>query len=308
MSAAFIAFARAHGLEIEPSRLLARERIQRCGTVEHPRSTNGAFYWDGRRGWVWCWDGEAVTKWFDDPNAKPWTEAEKAQWRAKQQAQRARQEQRYRDTAVLAGEILRRAVPDGHDYLHRKKLPNAQGLVLRDGSAVRERFGEDSQELQFDGCLLVPMRSLGSNNLQGLQVIAWEPSTLKWHKKMLPGMRAKGAVLRLGPPKALEMILCEGYATGLSIEMAARQMRLHAAVFVCFSDSNMVHVAELLKGAGGRRYVFADNDKSGAGERAAKDTGLPYCMSDRVGEDANDLHARAGLIPLQALLMKARSG
>lgn len=308
MSTAFIDFARAYGLEIEPARLLARERIQRCGTVEHPRSTNGAFFWDGRRGWVWCWDGEATTKWFDDPDAKPWTEAEKAQWKAKQQAQRARQEQRHRDAAVLAGQILRQAVPDVHDYLHRKKLPDVQGLVLRDGSSVRERFGEDSQGMQFDGCLLVPMRALGSNNLQGLQVIAWEPATMKWQKKMLPGMRAKGAVLRLGPPRALETILCEGYATGLSIEMAARQMRLQAAVFVCFSDSNMVHVAGLLKEAAGRRYVFADNDKSGAGERAAKDTGLPYCMSDRIGEDANDLHARAGLIPLQALLMKARSG
>ena len=76
--------------------------------------------------------------------------------------------------------------------------------------------------------------------------------------------------------------------------MAVRQMRLNAAVLVCFSDSNMVHVAALTKGS--RRYVFADNDKSGAGERAAKETGLPYCMSPTLGEDANDLHKREGLV------------
>lgn len=300
----FTLFARAHGLEIGD--LHASDRIQRCGTVEKPRSKNGAYFYDGRRGWVFAWDGEAKTQWYDDPNAAPWTEAEKQAWKDKQQAQRARQEKRQQDAAVLAGEILRRTVPGTHDYLHRKKLPDAQGLVLADGRDVRRRFGEDSQGLQFDGCLIVPMRAVGSNNLQGLQVIAWDAEARKWEKKMLPGMRARGAVLRLGPRTATETVFCEGYATGLSIELAARMGRLSVAVLVCFSDSNMVHVASLLKG--GRRYVFADNDKSGAGERAAKDTGLPYCMADDIGMDANDVHAKHGLMAVQHLLMKARSG
>jgi hypothetical protein len=302
----FALFARAHGVDVgdfHPS-----ERIQRCATVEKPRSKNGAFFWDGSRGWVFAWDGDAKTHWYDDPNAKPWTDAEKAEWKAKQHAQRARQEQRYRQAADVAGDLVRRTVPGQHDYLRRKKLPASQGLVLEDGRAVRARFGEDSAGIEFDGCLLVPMRDFASNNLQGVQVIAWHPAALKWEKKMIPGMRAKGAVLRLGPKNATELIFCEGYATGLSIELAARQGRLSAAVLVCFSDSNMVHVAEQMKGSSLRRYVFADNDKSGAGERAAKDTGLHYVMSDRLGEDANDLHARAGLLPLQALLMKARTG
>lgn len=302
----FTMFARAHGLEVGD--LHASDRIQRCGTVEKPRSKNGAYFWDGRRGWVFNWSGEAKTQWYDDPNAQPWTEAEKAEWKAKQQAQRVRQERRYREAAVLSGDILRAAVPREHDYLIRKKLPGVQGLVLADGGHVRTRFSDESAGLQFDGCLLVPMRALASNELLGLQVIAWEPATLKWQKKMIPGMRAKGAVLRLGPKTATETVLCEGYATGLSIEQATRQMKLLSAVLVCFSDSNMVHVAELTKGSKCRRYVFADNDKSGAGERAAKDTELPYCMSDKVGEDANDLHARAGLMAVQHLLMKARSG
>jgi len=301
----FALFARAHGVEVGD--LHPSDRIQRCGTVEKPRSKNGAYFWDGRRGWVFAWDGEAKTQWYDDPNAKPWTEAEKQEWKVKQQAQRARQERRRQEAAVMAGEILRHTVPGAHDYLFRKKLPDAQGLVLADGRRVRERFGAESQGLKFDGCLIVPMRDLGSNNLQGLQVIAWDGAARKWEKKMLPGMRAQGAVLRLGPRNATETVLCEGYATGLSIELAARQVRLSAAVLVCFSDSNMVHVAGLLKG-GTRRYVFADNDQSGAGERAAKDTGLPYCMADRVGFDANDLHAKEGLMAVQHLLMKARSG
>ena len=282
----FINFARAHGVEIGD--LHPSEKIRRCGTTEKPRSKNGAYFWDGRRGWVFAWDGEARVHWYDDPNAAPWTEEEKRAWRAKRDALREQSDRSHQRAALRAAELLRTTTPGRHDYLIRKRLHDAQGLVLP------------------DGVLLVPMRNLFTNELQGAQLIRWLPEELKWEKKMVPGMKAKGAVLRLGPKQATETILCEGYATGLSIELAARQMRLSASVLVCFSDSNMVHVASLLKT--GRRYVFADNDKSGAGERAAKETGLPYCMSPNEGEDANDVHARAGLLPVCSLLMQVRRG
>lgn len=282
----FVQFARAHGVEI--GELIASERIRRCPTIEKPRSTNGAYFWDGSRGWVFAWDGEAKVQWYEDPHAKPWTDSEKRAWAAKRQAANAEQARKHENAAMRAAVMLRSAKPGLHDYLIRKKLSDVQGLVLPDGE------------------LLVPMRSLGTNDLQGAQIIKWLPEEMRWEKKMLPGMRAKGAVLRLGPRNATETCFCEGYATGLSIELAARQVRMAVAVMVCFSDSNMVHVASLFKS--GRRYVFADNDKSEAGERAAKETGLPYCISDRQGEDANDLHARAGLMAVQGLLMKARAG
>lgn len=283
----FIQFARAHGVEIGD--LIASDRIRRCATVEKPRSKNGAYFWDGQRGWVFDWSGEAKTHWYDDPSAKPWTDEEKRSWSLKRQTMAADQERKHHNAALQAAILLRSAVPGVHGYLVRKHLGDVQGLVLPDGA------------------LLVPMRNLGSNDLQGAQVIRWLPDEMKWEKKMLPGMRAKGAVLRLGPKTARETCLCEGYATGLSIELAARQGRLSMAVLVCFSDSNLVHVAGLLRDGAGRRIVFADNDKSEAGERAAKETGLSYCMSDVVGEDANDVHATRGLMAVTALLMKARS-
>lgn len=282
----FIDFARAHGVHIEPSKLCPSERIRRCPTLEHPKKDNGAFYWDGARGWVFAWDGAARVEWFNDPNARPWTEQEKAAWKAKRAAANASQERTYQEAAHRAAEMLRGTVPGTHDYLIRKGLPKVDGLVMRDGA------------------LLVPMRNAITNDLQGAQVIRWDADALRWDKKMVYGMKAKGAVLRIGSRNAAETILCEGWATGLSIEIAARQMRLNAAVLVCFSDSNLVHVAGLTKG---RRYVFADHDKSEAGERAAVAAGLPYCMSPVLGEDANDMHQRAGLLPVCALLMKVRS-
>lgn len=284
----FIDFARAHGVEIDPGKMYASERIQRCATTDKPRSTNGAYFWDGERGWVFNWAGEARVQWWNDPNAKEWTPEEKRAWALRRQAAASEADRKHQNAALHAAVMIRATVPGPHDYLMRKGLPNCNGLVLP------------------DNVLLVPMRNLFTNEVQGAQLIRWLPEEMRWEKKMTPGMRAKGAVLRLGPKAAPETFLCEGYATGLSIELAARQMRLNAAVLVCFSDSNMVHVASLLADAKGRRYVVADNDKSEAGERAAVETGLPFCMSEVVGEDANDLHKRAGLMALCTQLMEVR--
>jgi phage/plasmid primase-like uncharacterized protein len=277
----FTDFARAHGVEIGD--LYASDRIRRCPTTENPKKKNGAYFWDGDRGWVFAWDGEARTQWFSDPNAKPWTDEEKRAWAMKRRTVAADAERKNENAALHAAMLVRSSVPGPHDYLTRKGLPQVQGMVLPDGA------------------LLVPMRNLYTNDLQGVQLIRWIADEMRWEKKMLPGMKAKGAVLRLG--KGRETIFCEGYATGLSIDLAARSVGLNASVLICFSDSNMAYVAAQVKGRG---YVFADNDKSGAGERAAKETRLPYCMSPMVGEDANDLAVRAGLMAVAQMLMKVR--
>lgn len=278
----FTDFAQAHGVVIDD--LYASDRIRRCPTTDKPRSKNGAYFWDGDRGWVFNWSGEAKTQWFSDPNAKPWTDEEKRAWAMKRQTAAADTERKNESAALHAARLMRSSVPGPHDYLTRKGLGASQGMVLPDGA------------------LLVPMRNLHTNDLQGGQVIRWMADEMRWEKKMLPGMKAKGAVLRLGK-STQETFLCEGYATGLSIELAARSVGLSASVLVTFSDSNMVYVAPMVKGRG---FVFADHDKSGAGERAAKETGLPYCMSPLIAEDANDVHVRAGLMAVAQLLMEVR--
>jgi putative DNA primase/helicase len=281
----FVEFAQAHGVVIE--HLITGDRVRRCPTVTHPRKKNASYFFDGRRGWVRCWDGQGTTEWWNDPNAKPWSDAEKREWAAKRAQQERERQQRQRQAVQRAADMLREATPGIHGYLISKGLPDEMCLRMEDGS------------------LIVPMRDHENNALRGAQVIRWLPDEAKWEKKMLFGMRAEGAVLRLGQPTAAETWLCEGFATGVSIHMALRRMRLNASVLVCFSDSNMVHVAASMTG---RRYVFADNDVSGAGERAAQDTGLPYCMAPAVGMDANDLHVAQGLTAVCALVMQARSG
>ena len=110
-------------------------------------------------------------------------------------------------------------------------------------------------------------------------------------------------MLCLGHIRAQEQIFCEGYATGLSIALAVRQSNRDAAVLICLSADNMVRVAPMVKG---KAYCFADNDKSGTGQRAAEKMNTPFCMSPTEGFDANDEHKKNGLLAVRKLLMGAR--
>lgn len=282
----FVTFGRLYGLEIDPGRLHPSDKIRRCGTTDKPRSLNGAFFWDGERGWVWNWASEARVQWWNDPAAKEWTEAEKAQWRARRVQQDACKERGHQAAAQRAQEMIAAAALAPHNYFSYKGFPDEKGFVAADGS------------------LLIPMRSAFGSTLQGVQIIRWLPDSAKYEKKMLPGMKAKAAVYRMGDKRAPEMVLCEGYATGLSIMAAIRSAGLRIGVLVCFSAGNLVHVAASLKC---RAVVFADNDASGAGERAAKETGLRYCMADEVGLDANDLHVKHGVMEVCKKLIEART-
>lgn len=275
----FEQFAQAHGLIIK--QLYPSPSIKRCGTVNKPRSTNGAYFFDGDRGWVFRWDDEATVQWWNDPNAKPWTEQEKSDFKRKQlQAAKAKREEQAQ-VAKMAESILSECEMLEHGYLTSKGFATEKGLVR-------------------DGILHVPMRNVRTNALQGLQRIYLEDGS--YVKKMMTGMAAKEAVFWIGARKAQVVILCEGYATGLSILAAARMARLNASVLVCFSAYNLQQVASMVPG---QRVVFADNDASGAGQKAAEATGLPWVMSDLVGEDANDLHVRCGVFEVIKKLQEA---
>jgi len=280
----FIDFARIHGVSIDPNRLYASDKIKRCGTVKRPTSGNGAYFWDGQRGWVMDWSGEARVIWFEDPHAKPWTDEEKRLWAAKRASANTEQQRHYEQAALQADIILRSAKMDNHAYLEIKGFPETRGLVL-------------------DNKLLIPMRNVVTNKLQGYQSIWWNMDERKYEKKMLHGMRAKNAVLYLGHRNLPECWLVEGFATGLSVRDALRSVGLSASVVICFSASNLVAVADQIKG---KRFIFADNDESKTGEKTAIQTGLPWTMSDTVGWDANDLHLRESLWSVVEKIMQLR--
>lgn len=282
----FVTFARLHGVDI--GRLEVSSRIQRCGTVEHPKSKSGAFLYEGDRGWVQAWDssGDGEIHWWDDPDRPEPTQAQRDEWERRRKQRELEQEQLWGKTARKTQELLNSAKLGEHNYLHFKGLGDARGLVLPDGK------------------LFIPMRNMVTEKLTGFQTIWWDDETREYIKKMEYGTRARGSAYLIGPKGLDEYCLCEGYATGLSIDRAMRQLNLRAGVLVCFNDSNLIEIAKHVGDT--RAYVFADNDKSEAGESAAQATGLPYCMADTVGWDANDLHAKEGIMAVMKKIMQAR--
>jgi putative DNA primase/helicase len=272
----FVAHAQAHGLILHD--VIADGRWHRVPTEDHPRKKNGAYLFDGRGGVVRNWATmENFATWRDDAVAR----VGYAQWRsiraqahADEAERRARAQAKARDMVKSARLVvpqpskrIRGGYSEGvaaHPYLIAKGLPEQSGLVVGD-------------------CLLIPMHDCVSGELLGAQTISANGTKL-----FLPGTRAKGAVHRLG--RGSEVWLVEGYATGVSVQRALQRLYRPAEVVVCFSASNLTHVAGLLSG---RRFVVADNDASGTGQRAAEATGLPRCMPPQVG-DANDLHQAHG--------------
>lgn len=277
----FITFARSCGLEIDSLRI--GDRIFRCPTVDHPKSDNGAYFFDGNRGWCQNWETGEPAQWWNSDRSTPWSDAEKREWAARRRAAEQYKVQTHREAVLRAAGLIKAARVDVHPYLKYKSHPEAKSLVSDDGE------------------LIIPMRDFRDGSLLGMQVIKLVDN--EWEKKMLYGTRAKGAVFRIGSQKSAETFFVEGYATGLSVDTALRLSRINASVLVCFSASNLQYVAA---NTTGRRYVFADNDQSQTGEKAALATGLPYCMSDVVGEDANDLHSRAGVMAVARKIMEVR--
>jgi phage/plasmid primase-like uncharacterized protein len=268
----FLDFAHAHGVIIDS--LPPVGVWKRYPTEDHPRSRNGAVKFMGTHGFVQNHATmQEVNTWRNEGESTI----------AVQEVQRiARQAQQ--DTAKFnaqaaqkANWILGQCKTQKHAYVESKGFPDeVVNVWTTDTGAVA----------------VIPMRV--NAELVGCQLIN-EDGT----KKFLFGQRSGGAQFIFDNKG--DHFLCEGYATGLSVRHALKNMKKKYTIHVCFSASNMVKVAANLPGG----VVVADNDKSGTGERVARDIGWPYWMSDKVGEDFNDAHIRLGLFSVGQSLIRA---
>lgn len=265
----------AHSIGLQIRSLNEDDRIHRCATDLHPRRQNGCYRTDGVRGWMKNWETGETATWHAQREVCSATKPSPLPSLAQRRAEEAARAER---AAKVAEHKIAKATPQTHPYLDRKGFPKALGLV-------------------HEGLLLVPARI--ANRVVSLQEIS-EDGT----KKNLPGGRMSGASFSIG--SGPREILCEGYATGLSIKAALRAIHLPARVTCCFSASNVATLAEQRRHA----VVLADNDKPvaqfdglGTGAFYARKTGLPWAMPPEIGTDANDYHLSGGLPALQRLLL-----
>ena len=270
----FLQHAQAHGLLIRD--LIADGRWHRCPTTDKPKKKNGAYLFDGQRGVVKNFATmQDYAAYRDGIGVGP---VDKAELRARRALVEAENKAKQIEACRIAQDMLKRAALDSHPYLIAKGFPLERGLVL-------------------NGELLIPMREFRHYaQVNSLQRISADGSKL-----FLPGGKAKGSVFFIGPVMADERWLVEGYATGLSVLAALHELHRRAQVVVCFSAGNLAHVGKLVKELRPKAYVFADNDESGAGAKAAEETGLSFLMTMERG-DANDYHQRHGIRALAKLI------
>ena len=257
----FLDFCAAHGIIINHEPPLGVWR--RFPTTDHPRKKNGAVKFMG--------EYALVQNHATDTEVSVWRSSKPVRIDLTRMMQRIREadeakRKAQREAAAKAKDILDQTVLAKHDYLLSKGFPNEYGNVwTKDGEHI----------------LVVPMRADGL--LVGCQLIKADGG-----KKFLYGQRTAGAEFCINN-KGVD-ILCEGYATAMSVQKAMKTLKLSYTIHVCFSAGNMKKIAEGKKG-----LIIADNDASGTGELVAKEIGWPYWMSDKVGEDANDYHMRVGM-------------
>jgi putative DNA primase/helicase len=245
----FQEFAEQHGLIIGS---LVHDRWTRVSTKDKPNKKNGSYIYDGNSGAVQNW---AV-------HEKP------VSFKGKHDPLHiirkpkividvfGNQTKATNKAAFILGSALKKP----HPYLAKKGFPGESGWV-------------------WNELLVIPMRIDG--DLVGCQLIDAEGN-----KKFLSGQKTKKASAifdNKGP-----VILCEGYATALSIRRALKAIRSRYKIVVCFSAGNLSEMAKTYP----ESVLVADNDPVGI--RVSKQISRPYWISPNQGEDFNDYELRVG--------------
>lgn len=272
----FVDYCRAHGVLIDSPPPIGVWR--RFKTEDKPSHRNGAVKFMGDHGFVQnhatmqevaVWKADEASKVAQQEVSRIAKEAQEQTLRAQAQAvQKAREI--FADTQLAF-----------HPYIAAKGFPEEAVNVQKTDAGL---------------ICVIPM--FVGRDLVGCQRIH-EDGT----KKFLFGQRSSGAEFVFFNGGGMH-VLCEGYATALSVRRALKALKVRYTLHVTFSAGNMKRIASTLKVG----VVIADNDASGTGERVAKEIGWPYWMSDRVGEDANDYHQRRGVFALSQGLRQAMRG
>lgn len=258
----FERFAELHGLIISH---LIMDKWVRVPTTDHPNSRNGAYIFEGNKGAVQNWAiHEKPVSWYQDGEYKP--DPNEKQKRLKAEADK---KARQLKATKKAGWIMHQTKKTTHPYLARKGFPQEKGYV-------------------WEGLLIIPMRLNG--NLVGCQTIDEHGS-----KKFLSGQITKGASA-IFDAKGRD-IVCEGYATALSIRRVMKSIGQRYRIHVAFSAGNVVEIAKDMD-----CLVIADHDPVGI--KMAEKTGKPYWVSDVEKEDFNDAEMRLGTEQLSLTLSK----
>ena len=199
--------------------------------------------------------------------------------------------------AKKAAKVIEACSNQEHDYFERKGFPERQGLVI-DQPNLEDilRRPEDADPFPPGDPLVIPAY-IKRGEVSTLQFIF--PASKDFPtgaKRFMGGGKSSGAWHAIGRKWCKNLVLVEGYLTGLTVFRAFERFHHDAKVIVTFNTNNLVSLAERAKKA----IIIADNDLEtearigrNPGVQAAEKTGLPYWISE-IGGDANDFMMERG--------------
>jgi putative DNA primase/helicase len=209
-----------------PDEIIGDGKIQRFSSNGNPRDKAGwyVFHDDERPAGRFGCNRSQIDATWSSKNKREFTPEEKQAWRKKMddaKAQREAEAVRERaECATRSAQMWEQAQEISHPYGVRKQVGTEGSRVL-------------------NGELLIPLRH-GPGAIVGLQRIAEDGE-----KKFLKGTPITGAYTVLGKPSKLgPVVICEGWATGMSIRAATGY-----CVVVAFNAGNIKPVAKKIRAA-----------------------------------------------------------
>jgi putative DNA primase/helicase len=281
-----------HSIGLEP-RVIEAGKWLRCPTVNHPRKKNGSFKLAecGQIGWAIDYAVHAEHVVWQAAAGMPHIKIDHAAIAARRAAERTAAAQA--SAAALAYYTAADHLHGNHPYLAGKGLSVAGCGGLR---------------VDQHGSLLIPMMIDGK--LSSLQRI-----TPAGEKRFWPGAPTSRAIYQIGG-NALFTVICEGFATGLTVYQAMPQAR----ILVAFNAGNLSHAAGYLTGCG-VAVIAADNDHEtfqrininpglNAAKIAADSAGIDIAYPTCTGTDWDDYRQErtAALAEAATLSMQRRGG
>ncbi len=256
------------------------------------------YFPDGTGGIAFNWKGEKKPFFADDGRTLTDAELRERERKRQEAIKQAESDEirRHAEAAKKALPILEKAPPAtaAHGYLQAKGIQPHGAL------------------LHIDGRLIIPMRI--GKVIHSLQFIAVDGT-----KRFLPDGRVKGCYFLIGTAAEINaygnVLICEGYATGATLREATG-----LPVAVCFTAGNLLEVSTFFRKQlpNVRQVICGDVDKSGTGQRAAKEAAkavdglvaLPAftpaeLAADKPPSDWNDLSKLRGLDAVKTAISAA---
>lgn len=254
---------------------IADGQLHRCPTINHPKKKNGAYIIFNNSDfyviWYMSWDNGVENTIYGKPENE-WSAKEKKEYKKIIKALNAKRKSELEKSYAEAAKAAKlewdnaKKADDNHSYL---KLKNIPAIGLR----------QDNR-----GNLLVKI--LGKNGeIQSLQRILPQKLDSGTNKLYFPGGKITGGYSFIPPKdgkKGLPLLICEGYATAVSLHLATG-----FAVLIALQANNLTEVAKMAREKHPKRQICICADYDDPNQIYTEKGGTGVALARKAAEEIN---------------------